>query len=161
VAARGSNPVDVRRNIRIHRFDRGLSQVGTGKPNRGLVPAGAKIRKWVQPRWQRETFQDCRGVGSKAADYSGSEVGGDSPISMLSGSYALRLLKAVCDIDDPELRRLLVELAEKLAAKRRNSRDGRPGIETVTQAPLLLSARAENIRGSKSISERRIECALH
>jgi transcriptional regulator with XRE-family HTH domain len=40
-----------------------------------------------------------------------------SPIAMLAQPYALRMLRAYCDIEDLELRRSLVELAEKFAIR--------------------------------------------
>jgi hypothetical protein len=44
----------------------------------------------------------------EGADYAADEPARLSPVAMLAEPYTLRLLKAVREIADPELRRLLV-----------------------------------------------------
>jgi transcriptional regulator with XRE-family HTH domain len=125
VAGRGSNPVDVLvgRNIRIHRLDRGMSQTELGNHIGVTFQQVQKYENGVNRIGSGRLFKiaDVLGVPVSSffegADYSGDEPARDSPLAMLAEPYALRLLKAVCDITDPELRRVLVEVAEKFAAK--------------------------------------------
>jgi transcriptional regulator with XRE-family HTH domain len=127
VAGRGGNPVDllVGRNIRVHRLDRGLSQTELANHIGVTFQQVQKYENGLNRVGSGRLFKIAEVLGVpvniffEGADYSGDELGRNSPIAMLAEPYALRLLKAVRDIADPELRRLLVEVAEKFAAKLR------------------------------------------
>jgi hypothetical protein len=51
------------------------------------------------------------------ARHSGTRPLQASPIALLAEPLALRMLRAYCEIDDMELRRSLVDLAERFAAR--------------------------------------------
>src|SRR5215475_3847613 len=125
MAGRGRNPVDVLvgRNIRIHRLDRGLSQTELGKHIGVTFQQVQKYENGVNRVGSGRLFKIA---GVLAVPVSTFFDGADtldeksfkaSPIAMLAEPYALRLLRAFSDIVDPELRRSLVEMAEKFAAK--------------------------------------------
>lgn len=125
MVGRGSNPVDVLvgRNIRIHRLDRGLSQTDLANHIGVTFQQVQKYENGVNRVGSGRLFRIAEVLGVpvssffEGADYSGDEPVHNSPIAMLSEPYAMRLLKAVRDIADPELRRLLVEVSEKFASK--------------------------------------------
>lgn len=125
MAGRGGSPVDalVGRNIRIHRLDRGLSQTELGNHIGVTFQQVQKYENGVNRVGSGRLFKIAEVLGVPVsgffdgADYSGDETVRNSPVAMLAEPYALRLLKAVRDIADPELRRSLVEVAEKFAAK--------------------------------------------
>ena len=124
MAGRGGNPVDVLvgRNIRIHRLDRGLSQTELGKHIGVTFQQVQKYENGVNRVGSGRLFKIAEVLGVpvstlfNGADQSHETVAGNSPIAMLAEPYALRLLKAVSEIVDPEVRRSLVEVAEKFAA---------------------------------------------
>ena len=125
MVGRGGNLVDVLvgRNIRIHRLDRGLSQTDLANHIGVTFQQVQKYENGVNRVGSGRLFKIAEVLGVpvsnffEGADYSGEQPARNSPIAMLSEPYALRLLKAVRDIADPELRRLLVEVSEKFAAK--------------------------------------------
>jgi hypothetical protein len=113
----------------VQKYENGVDGVGSGSLFKTAEVLGIPVGRF---------FED--------ADYSGNEVAADSP-----NPDAFRAIRAAALIDDPELRRLLVEFAGKLAAKlntpvSRKSRDGRPSMRSrrFTLAPLLLSRSAED-----------------
>jgi transcriptional regulator with XRE-family HTH domain len=124
VRGRGDNPVDVLvgHNIRIHRLDHGLSQTELGNRIGVTFQQVQKYENGVNRIGSGRLFKIAEVLGVpvssffEGANYSGNERARNSPIAMLAEPYALRLLKAVRDIADPELRRLLVEFSEKFAA---------------------------------------------
>lgn len=124
MAGRGGNPVDmlVGRNIRIHRLERGLSQTDLGNRIGVTFQQVQKYENGVNRVGSGRLFKIAEVLGVpvsslfEGADFSGDEPA-DSPIAMLAEPYAMRLLKAVRDIADPEVRRSLVGVAEQFAAK--------------------------------------------
>lgn len=124
MVGRGGNPVDVLvgRNIRIHRLDRGLSQTELGNHIGVTFQQVQKYENGVNRVGSGRLFKIAEALRVpvsgffEGAKYSGDELARNSPIAILAEPYALRLLKAVRDIADPELRRVLVEVAEKFAA---------------------------------------------
>jgi transcriptional regulator with XRE-family HTH domain len=125
MAGRGRNPVDVLvgRNIRIHRLDRGLSQTELGKHIGVTFQQVQKYENGVNRVGSGRLFKIAGVLGAPVsiffdgADQLDEKTFKTSPIAMLAEPYALRLLRAFSDIVDPELRRSLVEMAEKFAAK--------------------------------------------
>jgi transcriptional regulator with XRE-family HTH domain len=57
----------------------------------------------------------------EGADQVDEKSAGESPIALLAEPYALRLLQAFGHIEDAELRRSLVEMAETFASKLKTS----------------------------------------
>jgi transcriptional regulator with XRE-family HTH domain len=129
MAGRGRNPVDilVGRNIRIHRLDRGLSQTELGKHIGVTFQQVQKYENGVNRVGSGRLFKIAGVLGVPVsiffdgADQLDEKTFKTSPIAMLAEPYALRLLRAFSDIVDPELRRSLVEMAEKFAAKLQTS----------------------------------------
>jgi transcriptional regulator with XRE-family HTH domain len=125
MAGRGRNPVDilVGRNIRIHRLDQGLSQTELGKHIGVTFQQVQKYENGVNRIGSGRLFKIAGILGVPvSAFFDGADTFDDksfkdSPIALLAEPYALRLLRAFSDISDPELRRSLVEMAEKFAAK--------------------------------------------
>jgi transcriptional regulator with XRE-family HTH domain len=125
MAGRGRNPVDilVGRNIRIHRLDQGLSQTELGKHIGVTFQQVQKYENGVNRVGSGRLFKISAVLGVPVSTLFDGADGLDdksvnaSPIAMLAEPYALRLLRAFSDICDPELRRSLVEMAEKFAAK--------------------------------------------
>jgi transcriptional regulator with XRE-family HTH domain len=123
VAERGGNPVDVLvgYNIRIHRLDHGLSQTELANHIGVTFQQVQKYENGVNRIGSGRLFRIAEVLGVpvssffEGADYSGGGSARLSPIAMLAEPYALRLLKAVREITDPELQRLLVEVSEKFA----------------------------------------------
>jgi transcriptional regulator with XRE-family HTH domain len=134
VSGRGGNPVDllVGRNIRIHRLDRGLSQTELANHIGVTFQQVQKYENGINRVGSGRLFKIAEVLGVpvniffEGANYSCDELGRSSPVAMLAEPYALRLLKAVRDIADPEFRRLLVEVAEKFAAKLRTPVSRKP-----------------------------------
>jgi transcriptional regulator with XRE-family HTH domain len=62
-----------------------------------------------------------------------------SPIAMLAEPFAMRMLRAYCDISDMELRRALVDLAERFTARLQPSSNPIPATESVASRPLAGS----------------------
>jgi len=125
MAGRGRNPVDVLvgQNIRIHRLDKGLSQTELGKHIGVTFQQVQKYENGVNRVGSGRLFKIAGVLGVAVstffdgADQTDEKSLKTSPTAMLAEPYALRLLRAFSDIADPELRRSLVEMAEKFAAK--------------------------------------------
>jgi transcriptional regulator with XRE-family HTH domain len=125
MAGRGRNPVDilVGRNIRIHRLDQGLSQTELGKHIGVTFQQVQKYENGVNRVGSGRLFKIAGVLGVPVSTFfDGADTLEEkslksSPVAMLAEPYALRLLRAFSEISDSELRRSLVEMAEKFAAK--------------------------------------------
>jgi transcriptional regulator with XRE-family HTH domain len=134
MASRGRSPIDVLvgRNIRIHRLNRGLSQTELGRYVGVTFQQVQKYENGTNRVGSGRLFKIAELLGVpvstffEGADHSEDTEEVNTPIAMLAEPYALRALKAFCDIEDSELRRSLVEFTEKYAAKLRASSQRTP-----------------------------------
>jgi transcriptional regulator with XRE-family HTH domain len=124
MSPRSPDPVDalVGRNIRIYRLHKGLSQTDLAKR------IGVTFQQ-VQ-KYERGTNRVGGGRLYKVADVLGLPISAffegvkisddkvkDSPLLLLTELHAERLLRSFCQIDDMKIRRALVDVVERLAAK--------------------------------------------
>jgi transcriptional regulator with XRE-family HTH domain len=125
MSGRGRSHVDklVGQNIRIHRLDRGLSQTELGKHVGVTFQQVQKYENGTNRVGSGNLFTIAGALNVPVSTlYEGvdqvDEMSADgSPIALLAEPYALRLLQAFGDIEDPELRKSLVEMAETFSAK--------------------------------------------
>src|SRR5215831_21077203 len=109
MAGRGRNPVDVLvgRNIRIHRLDAGLSQTDLGKHIGVTFQQVQKYENGANRVGSGNLFKIANAlnlpVGAlfQGIDDKSSKSIDASPIALLAQPYALRLLRAFAQIDDP------------------------------------------------------------
>jgi transcriptional regulator with XRE-family HTH domain len=125
MSGRGRSHVDtlVGHNIRVHRLDRGLSQTELGRHIGVTFQQVQKYENGTNRVGSGRLF-DIASVLSvpvsifyEGADQVDEKSADGSPIALLAEPYALRLLQAFGHIEDAELRRSLVEMAETFAAK--------------------------------------------
>jgi transcriptional regulator with XRE-family HTH domain len=122
---RGRSHVDVvvGHNIRIHRLDRGLSQTDLGKHLGVTFQQVQKYENGVNRVGSGNLFKIAGALGVPITTFyegvedADGESGGGSPVALLAEPYALRLLQAFSSIDDSELRKSFVEVAERFSAK--------------------------------------------
>jgi transcriptional regulator with XRE-family HTH domain len=134
MAGRGRSPVDilVGRNIRIHRLNRGLSQTELGRHIGVTFQQVQKYENGANRVGSGRLFKIAGLLGVpvsvffEGAHYSEDTAEVNTPVALLAEPYALRVLKAFCEIDDSELRRSLVEFTEKYAAKLRECTQRKP-----------------------------------
>jgi transcriptional regulator with XRE-family HTH domain len=134
MAGKGRSPLDilVGHNIRIHRLDRGLSQTELGRHVGVTFQQVQKYENGANRVGSRRLLKvaELFGVPVSAffqgADHLEDIEEVNTPIAMLAEPYALRALRAFCDIEDSELRRSLVEFTEKYVAKLRTSSRRKP-----------------------------------
>lgn len=84
----------------VQKYENGTNRVGSGRLFRIASILGVPITAFFE------------GAGQAT-----SEEAGSSPVAMLAEPYVLRLLQAFCVLDDMDLRRSIVELAEHMAAE--------------------------------------------
>jgi transcriptional regulator with XRE-family HTH domain len=101
LAGRRGNSVDVLgRNIRIHRFDRGLSRTELADHIGVTFQQAQKYENGVNRVGSGRLFKIAEVLGVpvscffEGAEYSGDEPTRKSPIAMLAEPYALRFLKS-------------------------------------------------------------------
>jgi transcriptional regulator with XRE-family HTH domain len=122
---RSPDPIDalVGRNIRIHRLDQGLTQTEFGKR---IGVTFQQVQKYEQGvnrigggRLYKiaDVLQLPISAFFEGADHTEHKVK-ESPLALLAEAHALKMLQAFCQIDDAETRRLLVEVAQRLASRR-------------------------------------------
>jgi transcriptional regulator with XRE-family HTH domain len=125
VASRRSpDPVDVLvgHNIRIHRIDQGLTQTDLGNRIGVTFQQVQKYEQGVNRVGGGRLFKIAEVLGVPISTFfegatSSRHKAQESPLTLLAEPHALNMLKAFCQVDDMEARRLLVEVAERLAAK--------------------------------------------
>ena len=109
-------------NIRIHRLDAGLSQTDLGKHIGVTFQQVQKYENGANRVGSGNLFKIANAlnlpVGAlfQGIDDKSSKSIDASPIALLAQPYALRLLRAFAQIDDPALRKSLVEMAEGFIA---------------------------------------------
>jgi transcriptional regulator with XRE-family HTH domain len=111
---RGLSQTELGRHIgvtfqQVQKYENGANRVGSGRLFKIAELLGVPVSSFFE-----------------GADYSEDTEEANTPIAMLAEPYALRALKAFCDIEDSELRRSLVEFTEKYAAKLRVSSQRKP-----------------------------------
>lgn len=113
----------VGRNIRILRQDRGMSQTELGRQIDVTFQQVQKYENGTNRVGSGRLFKISSILGVpitaffEGANQATSENAGPSPVAMLAEPYVLRLLQAFCVLDDMDLRRSIVELAEHMAAE--------------------------------------------
>jgi transcriptional regulator with XRE-family HTH domain len=124
MSAKARSHIDklVGHNIRIHRLDAGLSQTDLGKHIGVTFQQVQKYENGVNRVGSGNLFKIASALNlSVAALFQGVDDKSqrsidDSPIALLAQPYALRLLRAFAQIDNPELRKSLVEMVEGFIA---------------------------------------------
>jgi transcriptional regulator with XRE-family HTH domain len=113
----------VGQNVRIHRLDAGLSQTELRKRIGVTFQQVQKYENGANRVGSGRLFK-IAGVLNvpvsmlfAGADQVDPKHIGGSPIALLAEPYALRLLQAFAQIEDAELQKSLVEMAEGFAAK--------------------------------------------
>ena len=120
----------VGQNIRIIRQDRGMSQTELGRKIDVTFQQVQKYENGTNRVGSGRLFKIASTFGVPiTAFFEGTHetVNGDagpSPVAMLAEPYVLRLLRAVCAVENLDLRRSLAELAEHLAKTRASARRG-------------------------------------
>lgn len=113
----------VGRNIRILRQDRGMSQTELGRQIDVTFQQVQKYENGTNRVGSGRLFKIASILGVpitaffEGANQATSEDAEPSPVAMLAEPYVLRLLQAFCVLDDMDLRRSIVELAEHMAAE--------------------------------------------
>lgn len=113
----------VGRNIRILRQDRGMSQTELGRQIDVTFQQVQKYENGTNRVGSGRLFKIASVLGvpitaffEGAAQPTATDAG-PSPVAMLAEPYVLRLLQAFCVLDDMDLRRSIVELAEHMAVE--------------------------------------------
>lgn len=120
----------VGRNIRILRQDRGMSQTELGRKIDVTFQQVQKYENGTNRVGSGRLFKIASILGVpitaffEGASQAAQPDAGPSPVAMLAEPYVLRLLQAFCALDDMELRRSLVDLAEHVASDAGPSRAG-------------------------------------
>lgn len=110
----------VGRNIRVLRLDRGLSQTELGRRIEVTFQQIQKYENGTNRVGSGRLFKIASVLGVpitalfEGADQAPSEGEGTSPVAMLGEPYALRLVQAFCALENMELRRSIVQLAEQV-----------------------------------------------
>jgi len=110
----------VAKNIRILRQDRGMSQTELGKKIRVTFQQVQKYENGTNRVGSGRLFKIASVLGVPiTALFEGtheivSGVAEPLPLAMLAEPYALRMLRAFCAVENPDLRRSLAEMAEQL-----------------------------------------------
>lgn len=113
----------VGRNIRILRQDRGMSQTELGRQIDVTFQQVQKYENGTNRVGSGRLFKIASILGVpitaffEGASQATSENAGSSPVAMLAEPYVLRLLQAFCVLEDMDLRRSIVELAEHMAVE--------------------------------------------
>lgn len=125
------DPVDIEvgHRIRIERLSRGLSQTALAnklgvtfqqvqKYEKGVNRVGAgRLTKIAEVLGvQVGTFFSGKDIPEAEKGKDGSE---SSPLKLLTVSGAFRLLRSYADIEDPNLRRSIVDLVEQISQRSR------------------------------------------
>ena len=82
----------------VQKYENGTNRVGSGRLFKIATILGVPITAFFE-----------------GASQASNEDAGPSPVAMLAEPYVLRLLQAFCVLDDMDLRRSIVELAEHMA----------------------------------------------
>lgn len=113
----------VGRNIRVLRLDRRLSQTELGRRIEVTFQQIQKYENGTNRVGSGRLFKIASVLGVpvtalfEGADQEPSESEGTSPVAMLGEPYALRLVQAFCALEDMELRRSIVQLAEQVRSR--------------------------------------------
>jgi transcriptional regulator with XRE-family HTH domain len=113
----------VGRNIRILRQDRGMSQTELGRNIDVTFQQVQKYENGTNRVGSGRLFKIASILGVpitaffEGATQAANADAAPSPVAMLAEPYVLRLLQAFCVLNDMELRRSIVELAEHMAAE--------------------------------------------
>jgi transcriptional regulator with XRE-family HTH domain len=124
MSQRSADPIDavVGRNIRLHRIDKGLTQTELGK---SIGVTFQQVQKYEQGANRvgggrlykiADVLQVPISAFFEGADHAKRKVR-ESPLALLVEPHALKLLRSFCQIDDMDVRRSLIEVAERLAVK--------------------------------------------
>ena len=119
------DPLDVLvgRSIKSHRVTLGLAQAELSKRVGLTTPQLQKFEVGAQRAGSAILIRIAAALGVPigsffaGAKHFGTKSLRASPIAMLAEPFALRMLRAYCEIDDMELRRSLVDLAERFTAR--------------------------------------------
>jgi transcriptional regulator with XRE-family HTH domain len=125
MAGKTPDPLDVLvgRNIKSQRVTLGLAQAELAGRVGLTTQQLQKLESGVQRAGGEVLFRLAAALGGSldsffaGARHSGARSLRASPIALLAEPFALRMLRAYCEIDDMELRRSLVDLAERFAAR--------------------------------------------
>jgi len=125
MSRKGPNPVDklVGRNIRIHRLEKGLSQTALAERIGLTFQQVQKYEKGTNRVGSGRLFQIAGVLGTHiTCFFEGTDSAHDSPeqsmMNQLVEPQSMRLIQAFSAISDPEVRRSLVQLVEKIASAR-------------------------------------------
>ena len=124
------DPVDIEvgHRIRIERLSRGLSQTALANKLGVTFQQVQKYEKGVNRvgAGRLTKIAEVLGVqvgsffaGKDMLDGHAKESGESSPLKLLTVSGAFRLLRAYSEIEDPNLRRSIVDLVEQIKEGRR------------------------------------------
>ena len=127
MATRKPDPVDVEvgQRIKIQRLAAGLSQTELGKSIGVTFQQVQKYEKGANRVGAGRLTQIARGLKIPVNTFfeghdhieETAQPGGVSPLSLITNPHAFRLLQAYSTLTDEELRRSIVELVERVAAK--------------------------------------------
>jgi len=125
ISRKRPDPIDqlVGRNIRIRRLERGLSQTALAERLGLTFQQVQKYEKGANRVGSGRLFQIASVLGIPiAALFEGSGSAQDSPeqslMDHLVEPQSMRLIQAFSEISDPEVRRALAQLVEKIARAR-------------------------------------------
>jgi transcriptional regulator with XRE-family HTH domain len=125
MAGRGPDAVDklVGRNIRVFRLAKGLSQTDLAQHIGVTFQQVQKYEKGTNRVGSGRLLKISSILGTTITDFfEGSdqlhETGRRSISEQLAEPQSVRLVQAFSEIDEPDIRRTLVQLIEKIAARR-------------------------------------------
>jgi transcriptional regulator with XRE-family HTH domain len=125
MARRGPDAVDklVGRNIRVFRLTKGLSQTDLAQQLGVTFQQVQKYEKGTNRVGSGRLLKISSILGRKITDFfEGSDRLHDGPrrsvFDQLAEPQSFRLVQAFSEIDEPNIRRTLVRLVEKIAARR-------------------------------------------
>jgi transcriptional regulator with XRE-family HTH domain len=122
MSSRSPDPIDalVGQNIRVRRIDKGLTQTDLANRIGVTFQQVQKYEQGVNRVGGGRLFKIADVLELPlSAFFEGAKIARhqESPLELLTEPHALRMIKAFCQIDDEETRRLLVEVVERLASR--------------------------------------------
>jgi transcriptional regulator with XRE-family HTH domain len=121
---RSPDPIDVLvgHNIRIHRIDQGLTQTDLAKRIGVTFQQVQKYEQGMNRVGGGRLYKVAEVLRLPISTFFEGATGSrgkpeESPLKLLAEPHALNMLKAFCQVDDMEARRLLVEVVERLASR--------------------------------------------
>jgi transcriptional regulator with XRE-family HTH domain len=125
VSQRSPDPIDVLvgHNIRIHRIDQGLTQTDLAKRIGVTFQQVQKYEQGMNRVGGGRLFKIAEVLRLPISTFFEGPPSSrlkmeESPLKLLSEPHSLNMLKAFCQIENAEIRRLLIEVVERLASRR-------------------------------------------